>query len=178
MRYLNRETRRSVRAQARNVDDLARIADQVWSAAQAFKSREEAARDSVREKMRRAGGEASAQLMRQWLRELGIDTWVHDIVDDGNRLGQHAVDLSGGAGFIRFPSCWTFVAYRLARVVQTVGERRRIQPSDLADAYHVASGPYADVLVTDDATLRAALGLVPAVLPFAWEPSEQFEAKF
>lgn len=103
--------------------------------------------------------------MREWIAGVDIDDWVRDITDSGRYGGQIPDDVTVRPEHV--PSASTFVAVRLARLARTMGEGRRIQESDLADAYHVACGPYFDVLVTDDTELRNTLGLVSDRLSFS-----------
>jgi hypothetical protein len=69
------------------------------------------------------------------------------------------------------------VSYQQARIVHTVGERRKIKPSDLDDAHHAAAGPYYDILVTDDRAFGQALDLIPD-RPFDRMTSTEFGAGY
>src|SRR5215510_8195101 len=48
------------------------------------------------------------------------------------------------------PSARAFNAYHMARVVLTIGHRRRIDGSDSFDARHYSVGVYGGIVVTDD----------------------------
>jgi hypothetical protein len=78
-----------------------------------------------------------------------IDGWTRDtlkqMIADG-KLPPEAGDLSASA----LPTLRAMTSYYMARIVQNVGNRARIRPSDLFDHYHYSSTVYADLIVTDD----------------------------
>jgi hypothetical protein len=106
-------------------------------------------------------------VLRAWWRDLDVDDWVQDVVDDDvRRILQEKREPSARC---TVPSAWLFVAFKAARIALNVGENRTIKPSDYLDAEHVACGFYFDVLVTDDKALRETCGLLGADLPFEIE---------
>lgn len=177
-RYLNRSARREVQALARRHRDVADLSDDLHAAKSRFKDQEVEIQVRIAEHLVSAGAPPSATRMRAWIGEVNIDEWVADIAQAGNDRGVCDISVVGAAGIDRFPSAWMFTAYKLARLVATLGEGRKIKPSDLADAHHVACGAYIDVLVTDDAELRRTLDLIESPLPFRWESSDDFLARF
>lgn len=175
-RYATRATRREVAKLARSRREVLDLAEVLGDEKSTFRASEIETQHNIRARLDEAGGQPSAALMRQWLRELDIDEWVAELVEEGNRLGHHDVAVSD-AGPDRYPSAWTFYAIRLARLVATLGEGRRIARSDLADAHIVSSGPYVDVVVTDDKALRDSLEILDRPLPFQCETSAKFFAR-
>lgn len=121
------------------------------------------------------GGPPTPALMREWIAEVDIDEWVAEIASAGIARGRYPT-VDAGGGRERFPSAWSFVATRLAKLVHVLGEGRKIRDSDLADAHHVACAPYIDVLVTDDRALGQAIDLLRDRSPVVWESSPSFFA--
>jgi hypothetical protein len=140
----------------------------------AFLSAERAVQEKMRDRLIEEGATKPARLMREWIADVDLDDWVRDIADAGRQRGRVPDHVSVGPE--QTPSASAFVAIRLARLARTMGEGRKIQDSDLADAHHVACGPYIDVLVTDDKELRSTLALVRARLSLERESSAEFFA--
>lgn len=157
--YLSRGDRREVARLARKRSQVLDIADTLHEEKGEFERGEMQARDTVLLKLEEHGGPPTPALMRKWIAEVDIDEWVAEIASAGTDRGRYStVDASGGRD--RFPSAWSFVAIRLAKLVHVLGERRKIRDSDLADAHHVACAPYIDLLVTDDRALGQAIDLL------------------
>ena len=80
----------------------------------------------------------------------------------------------------RYPSAWTFTAYRLARLkaVLASGPGSKIRSSDLADAHHVSCGPYVDVIVSDDGGLLSTFNQFADQVGFRVISSSEFNAEF
>jgi hypothetical protein len=135
-----------------------------------FLEGELAAQADLERKLVELGGKPSVGWMRAWVVK-SVDEWVNEIVLE---RGAARDDVGGMEAdcFERFPSVWTFVAVRLARLAQTLGEGQRIKGSDLADAHHVACGPYVEIIVTDDRAFRSALDILR--LPFRAMTSSEF----
>lgn len=173
-RYLSRELRRDVRRLAQSGGDVAEFAEELYREKVAFLEAEKAVQAQMRDRLIAEGATKQARLMRHWIADVDIDDWVLDITDAGRQPGRVPDHVSVRPE--QTPSASAFVAIRLARLARTMGEGRRIQDSDLADAHHVACGPYIDVLVTDDKELHSALELVRDRLSFDWLSSPEFFA--
>lgn len=142
-----------------------------------FKESEEALRAIVSTELRDAGVPPTLGKMVDWYQSHDLEEWIRSIVERGQELGLYDSPDGVRWNYRLVPSVYTFVSYRLARIVHTVGEGRRIEQSELDDAHHAAAGPYYDILVTDDRRFREALDLVPD-LPFSWMTSADFAAKY
>lgn len=173
-RYLSRERRRDVRRLAQSGRDVFELAEELHREKVAFLEAERAVQERMRDRLIEEGATKQAQLMRDWIAGVDIDDWVRDIADAGRQRGLVPEHLAVRPEQV--PSASAFVAIRLARLARTMGEGRKIQDSDLADAHHVACGPYIDVLVTDDKELRSTLELVRDRLSFEWVSSSEFFA--
>lgn len=172
-RYAPRHTRREVAKLARSRKDVLELAEVLNTEKNEFRASEVDTQQRIRQRLAEAGGKVDLKLMRRWLKEVDIDEWVAELVQDGNKrkLHRHVFDAAGPE---RYPSAWTFYGMRLARLVATLGEGRSIQPSDLADAHIVACGPYVDVVVSDDAELQRSLDVLNRPLSFSCESSTDF----
>lgn len=173
-RYLSRDVRRDVRRLAQSGREPFEMAEELFREKVAFLKAEQAVQAQMRARLIEAGAAKPTSLMRSWIAEVDIDDWVRDIADSGRWQGRVPNHVTAGPE--QLPSVSAFVAVRLARLARTMGEARRIQDSDLADAHHVACGPYIDVLVTDDKELSSTLDLVRDRLSFEWLSSTQFFA--
>lgn len=173
-RYLSRDVRRDVRHLVQSGQDVFEVAEELFREKVTFLNAEKSVQQQMRDRLVEMGATKQGRLMRDWIAAVDIDDWVRDIVDagvSGGRVPSHVT-----AGRQQVPSASAFVAIRLARLARTIGEGRKIQDSDLADAHHVACGPYIDVLVTDDKELRSTLELVRDRLSFEWLSSAEFFA--
>lgn len=171
--YLPRSDRRQIARLARKRSQVLDIADTLHAEKGEFERGEVQARNKVLVKLEEHGGPPTPALMREWIAEVDIDEWVAEIASAGTARGRYsAVDASGGRS--RFPSAWSFVAIRLAKLVHILGEGRKIRDSDLADAHHVACAPYIDLLVTDDRALGQAIDVLGGRSPVVWESSPRF----
>ena len=173
-RYLSPEVRREVRRLVQSGRDVSEVAEGLFREKAAFLKTEQTVQGRMRDRLIEVGATKQARLMRDWITEVDIDDWVRDIAEGGHRRG--LVPAHDTARPDQLPSTSAFVAFRLGRLARTMGEGRRLQDSDLADAHHVACGPYIDVLVTDDNELRNTLELVKNRLPFVWMSSPAFFA--
>ena len=72
-------------------------------------------------------------------------------------------DSSVLATYDRLPSNWMWWNFWLARLRLTLGQNRRDQNSDLADANHVSALPYLNIFVTEDRGLRETLATMHRV---------------
>ena len=70
-------------------------------------------------------------------------------------------------------SVWQKFAFYLARIKQTVGEGRRIQPSDFYDVDHYVHASYVDLMVTDDGPFTETCDIIPDP-PFRIEKFQDF----
>jgi hypothetical protein len=101
-----------------------------------------------------------------WKTELGGDDRDWDaVVDEWTRFEMRRAPTSYGLPPDEsdwpkprdFVTLWHARAYTVARLVEVLGESRKIDGSDLYDAFHFDDAAYADVLITnDDAILRRA----------------------
>lgn len=174
-RYLQHELRRAVWEQVRNGDDLAAVIGDVVDEKSAYQMTEGRTRDAVRRAIREHGAKPTLAMMKAWFASIDVADLNKDVVEAGVARGLYdTVDTP--CDFDRYPSSWLFAAYRLSRMVYTLGEGQRIQASDLADAHHVSAGAYYDILVTDDKRLRQTLDLIPD-LPFEVLRSSEVEAR-
>ena len=173
-RYLSRELCRDVRRLAQSGRDVFELADELYREKVAFLAAERAVQEKMRDRLIEEGATKQAPLMREWIANVDLDDWVRDIAEAGRQRGRIPDHVSVDPQ--QTPSASAFVAIRLARLARTMGEGRRIQGSDLADAHHVACGPYIDLLVTDDKELRSALELVRDRLSFECVASPEFFA--
>lgn len=172
-RYLSRTDYREMVRLARRRQSVNEVSEEMHALKTQFHRNELEAQERVRARLLEEGQEPSVRLLRSWIADVDIDSWVADVVADGFvRRGQD-VEVTD-ASRDRYPSVWVFVASRLARLYQTVGEGRAVKPSDLADAHHLASGPYVDVFVTDDKALRSVADLLGDRLQFRCASSQQF----
>lgn len=89
-----------------------------------------------------------------------IDGWTLDVlkqlIAERKLIPPEAADLPASA----VPTLRAMAAYFMARIVQNVGHRVRIRPSDLFDHYHYASAVYADLIVSDDADLTRSVRII------------------
>lgn len=176
-RFANREVRRDAKSAATKQQAVFEIADEVYAEGANFKRKEEAIRADLKRGLAEAGESAKPQRLREWYRTLDIDDLVKNVAEEGNNRGHYAIEVGEDCGPTRFPSLWMFTASRLARIPATLGEGRKIQPSDLADAHHVASGPYVDLFVTNDRELRRTIELMSCrALPFTCVDPTEFAA--
>jgi hypothetical protein len=173
-RYLSRDVRRGVRRLAQSGRDAFEVAEELFREKATFLEAEKAVQQHMRERLIEMGATNQTRLMRDWISGVDIDDWVRDIAETGRRRGRVPNHFTVHTDDV--PSVSTFVAYRLGRLARTMGEGRRIEDSDLADAHHVACGPYIDLLVTDDKELRNTLDLVRDRLSFEWTSSPDFFA--
>jgi hypothetical protein len=169
-RYLSPDIRRKVRRLAQSGRDAIEVAEKLFREKLAFLDAEKAVQQQIRDRLIVEGATKQAQLMRAWIADVDIDDWLREITEAGGDLGSKTVRPD------EVPSASAFVAIRLARLARTIGEGRKLQGSDLADAHHVACGPYIDLLVTDDKELLNTLQLVRDRLSFEWISSPQFFA--
>jgi hypothetical protein len=157
-RYLTQGVRRDLRRLAQSGGDVFEVADDLHREKVGFRESEAAVQAQMTERLAEGGIAKQARLMRDWITKVDIDEWVHEIATAGRAKGLTPDDASVRPD--QLPSVRAFVAGRLARLARTMGEGRKIQDSDLADAHHIACSPYIDVLVTDDNELRATIELV------------------
>jgi hypothetical protein len=171
-RYLSRVVRRKVRRLAQSGRDVFEVAEELFSQKLAFLEAEKAVQQQMRDRLIEMGATKQARLMRDWIAGVDIDDWVRDIIEASRHRGRVPDHVTVRPDQV--PSARAFMTSRLARLARTMGEGRKIQDSDLADAHHVACGPYIDVLVTDDKELRNTLELVRDRLSFEWMSSPEF----
>ena len=119
-------------------------------------------REDARAALVAAGHRVTFKDFRRWYEaEADHADWEAAIITSGVQRGLFEPPDTSDRSFRRFPSTWMFMTFQLATIVFTVGDNRKIEGSDLADAHHAAAGPYYDVLITDDQRFRAALALMP-----------------
>ena len=130
-----------------------------------FKEEEESRREGVRARFAEhlQPGEDPAQAVRKWWSdaEEHIASWARTTL--GTMLDLRGVshpDLSN-YNVRALPTLWNFHAYKLARIEMNVGENRRIETSDPADAHHYTLGAYATVFVSDDRAMRDTCRAIP-----------------
>lgn len=178
-RYLSAPERQALRDALTHEPLLRAIADEARAMKEAFEEEENALRDLVLARLTEAGdGEPpKPATLRKWYATHDREEWVREILDGGQKRGLFKVPDLASWDYRQVPSVYTFLAFRQARMVQTIGERRRIQGSDLDDAFHTASGAYFDVLVTDDKAFGSALDAM-SDRPFRWMRSRDFSAAY
>jgi len=171
-RYVSPDIRKKARGFVQSGADASELIETLHEEKVAFKASEQELQQQMAERLAKEIPGKHVPLMRKWIATVDIDDWVQDIADDP-RLRERVPDDK-----VVLPehllSASTFVIARLGRLAMTIGEGRKIDPADLADAQHVACGPYYDTLITDDKALRATLDLVRDRLPFDYMPSHEF----
>ncbi len=176
-RFANRQLRRDAESNAMKRRTVLEIANDVHTEGVDFKEQEEVVRAELKRELEAAGESTKPQRLRDWYMAFDIDDWVRAVAEAGNTRGHYAIEVGEDCGPTRFPSSWMFTACRLARIPATLGEGRKIQRSDLADAHHVASGPYVDLFVTNDRELQRTIQLMSCrSLPFRCVDLTEFVA--
>ena len=136
-------------------------------------------RAEVRRRILAANEKLSLRRLAAWFKTLDLDEWLLPTVEHGCALGLYERKaVVPGGGYARYPSAFAFTAARLSKIAYTVGDNRKILSSDLADAHHVASGPYVDVVVSDDRGLVEVFGLMADLVPFQVITSAEFAATY
>jgi hypothetical protein len=96
------------------------------------------------------------RVMQHWWAapEARVEDWVGDYIraETGRNPHQRAQ---------AYRTIWAMHAYKMGRMVQTVGAGERPDPNDIVDAQHYASACWADVLVTDDAGMQRTAAAAP-----------------
>lgn len=175
-RYLPRDRRRQILRGGRVRSEAVAVAEEAARGKETYAATERKMRAAFKEMAAEAGERVTLHTMKRWLaKDADLDEWNREIVEEGVRKGLYELAPDTAMGLETFPTSWLMNSYRAARTVFTVGEGRKIKPSDLADAHHVACGAYFDVLVTDDNDLLDALDLLGARLPFTWMRGAEFD---
>jgi len=172
-RYLRRPERESLHAASQSMDDVLDMANEIKAEKDAFKLLEDQLRTKAKDAIELAGERVTGPTLRAWFGALDVADWISSTIEEGVHRGEYTIDATTPITARSFPSAWAFTSIRLARLTFTLGEGRKIKASDLADAHHVAAGPYFDVLVTDDKELLLTLELLRNP-PFQWMTSAQF----
>ena len=173
-RYVSREVRKDARGFVQSGRDASELIEDLYQQKVAIRESEQRLQQQMIDRLAEEVPVKQAPLMRRWIATVDIHEWVRGIADDP-RLRERVPDYEA----VRpehLPSASAFVIARLGRLTRTMGERRKIQGSDPADAQHIACGRYYDVLVTDDKELRATLDLVRGRLSFEDLSSDEFFA--
>lgn len=176
-RYLPAPERQVLHQIQANEPMLRAMADEARVHKAEFDKSEKALRELVIAKLTEAGVPLKPGILHDWYESHDREEWVKAIAEGGQERGLFTMPDVASWGYGEVPSLYTFVSFRQARIVHTVGENRKITPSDLDDAYHAAAGPYYDVLVTDDRAFGYALDEMPD-RPFDWMTSEKFSAAY
>ena len=172
-RYLRRPERENLYEASQSMVNVLDMADEIKAEKDTFKLSEDQLRAQAKEAIESAGERVSGPTLRAWFERLDVADWIDSTIEEGVRRGEYTLDANTPTTAQRWPSAWAFTSIRLARLTYTLGEGRKIKASDLADAHHVAAGPYFDVLVTDDKELLLTLELLPSP-SFQWMTSAQF----
>ncbi|MEM1332988.1 MAG: hypothetical protein AAGG08_05965 [Actinomycetota bacterium] len=172
-RYLRNFERENIAAASMSLEDAQSMADEIDAHKDDFLRQELELRDQARAAIEGAGEKVSGATLREWFAGLEVESWVGDTVAEGVARGDYSLPADTAITCYRFPSSWLFTTIRLARLTYTLGEGRKIQSSDLADAHHVASGAYFDIFVTDDRQLALTIDLLPWA-PFLTMTSAEF----
>ena len=134
-------------------------------------------REELREALEASDEGLSVRNPKDWFERTNLDELVHVAVAAGVDRGLYGPEYVEAGGYDRYPSVFTFVAARLARILTNAGNRT-IAASDLADAHHLASGPYVDVIVSDDKAMRTSFDLFANLVSFRVMPSLEFGEQF
>ncbi len=179
-RYFPRESRRGFKALAASQREPVELADEVHEEADTYRRQEVAAREEVRARMNDANERLNEQALQAWWDEQHIDDWLATTVEAGVDRGLYKREHVRASTFQNYPSAWTFTAYRLARlkIVLGGGSGSKIRASDMADAHHVAGGPYVDRIVSDDIGLRSTFDLFAHQVPFTVISAAEFNVEF
>lgn len=148
-----------VRTASRDPSYATRVAADVQQWTENYRQEEERRRSEVLYQ----GGPTFAGAMTDWRQadEAQIADWVTDLL----RAGRQELDLSPEQTKcpdpMAIPTAWRLVAYKRARIYLNVGEGRRIDASDIYDAFHHAYAGYAQIMVSDDRRLSHTWALIP-----------------
>lgn len=176
-RYLRRDDRRKIERLARNLRDVLDMSEEVYGEKQVFEAQEVQLREEMRAKLEHAIGGFKLPGAKDWFDSTDLADWVHSVVTSGVERGRNDPEPVETVSYDRYPSAFTFVAARLAQIVYVNAEGRKIQSSDLADAYHLASGPYVHAIVSDDKVLHDRFALFADRVPFDLMTSIEFSDK-
>lgn len=172
--YLARDDRRRLERLAGNRRDVLGVADDLYLEKTSFADQETMLRDQMQQDLNAAIEDFKFPKVQAWFDATDLDDWVASVVQAGVDRGRYGVEAAEPVSFLRYPSAYSFVAARLARIIFVNAERRRINASDLADAHHLAAGPYVDLIVSDDKGMRDAHSLFADRVPFKTLSSMQF----
>jgi hypothetical protein len=172
--YVSRELQKDVRRFAQSGRDTSELIEELYKEKVSFQESEQRVQQKMTDRLAKEGATKHAPLMRKWINSVDISEWVREIAEDP-RLRKRVPNYQAVCPE-HLPSASAFVAARLGLLALTMGEGRRIEASDLADAQHVACGPYIDVLITDDKKLRATLDLIQDRISFRYPSQAEFFA--
>jgi predicted nucleic acid-binding protein len=109
-----------------------------------------------------SSGYDTREAMRDWSGRSPqlLDSWAREVLD-GVMAAHGQPPLPADESLQRVPSAVNYVAISLARIAWYLGEGRRIEAGDDADAHHYTGACYADAFVSSDDRLRQICDLVP-----------------
>jgi hypothetical protein len=172
--YLSRDDRRQLERLANNRRDVVHVADDLYAEKTSFAHQETVLRQKMRQKLNDEIEDFRFPKPQAWFDATDLDDWVASVVHAGVERGRYGVESVEPVSYSRYPSAYSFVAARLARVILVNAEGRRVNPSDLADAHHLAAGPYVDLIVSDDKGMLDAHALFADRVSFKVLTSKQF----
>jgi hypothetical protein len=117
-----------------------------------------------REVLREFGHQGIRETTRAWWRdeaEQRITEWIRSYFYTSRAELGLSADQATWPEPRNLPAAWNGYAYKMARMVQSVGEQRKIAASDFFDFHHYVAAGYTEVLVTEDAAFRSTCASIP-----------------
>ena len=170
-RFLPRDVRRSLRLETRKPSSARAVARKRRQLTEPFAKEFEKLRTQVLADI----GDDSAKKTRAWREKAPqhVDDWtVEYFRNNRQRLGL-PVSEDDWPEPRQVPSAWHKTAFYLAWLKQTVGESRKIKPSDRYNIDHYVNASYVDLMVTQDGPFQATCGMIPD-RPFQIETFQDF----
>ena len=170
-RFLPRAERRRLRSETRSPLSAREVARKVRQLTEPFEKEFEKLRTQV---LADIGDDPAKKIRAFWENAPEhFDDWTLEYFRNNRQLLGLPVSEDDWPEPRKVPSAWHKTAFYLAWLKQTVGEGRRIQPSDRYDIDHYVHASYVDLLVTNDNRFRATCAIIPNQ-PFLIETLQDF----
>ena len=153
-----------VKRVTRDIQFAKTLGDVVYKKVKQSKLDSEARRQQIVTKLTaQFKNQSVAEATRTWwdIAEAQIQNWVADYLRNSREFLGLPDDSAAWPSERDLRTAWQMHAFMMARIVLTVGLRRRIAEGDDYDAHHFASACYGQLLVTDDGAFRETCDLVP-----------------
>ena len=172
-RFLPRDERRALRSEARRPSSAREVARKVPQLTGPFAKEFEKLRTQVLADI----GDNPAAKTRIWWEKAPkhFDDWTVEYFRNNRLLLGLPVSEDDWPEPRHVPSAWHKTTFYLAWIKQTVGESRRIEPSDRYDIDHYVHASYVDLMVTNDRRFRDTYAIMPNQ-PFLIETFQDFVA--